>query len=91
MAEQKTVRKKLPFMGAIVFLVVFAIFLVATLGFPDLPPGKQVYGLLNVAEIQQPMLGIPATLLIEAIFNGVIYGVIAWLIFIVAFRLMEKS
>lgn len=37
------------------------------------------------------VLGIPATLLIEAIFNGVLYGVIAWQIFTVASRLMEKS
>ena len=73
--------------GAIVFLTVFIAFLAATLVNPDLPPGKQLYGLLNVPETDYPVLGIPATLLVCAVFNGVVYGVIAWLIFTAA----EKS
>jgi hypothetical protein len=36
--------------GAIVFLVVFLAFLAATLAYPDMPPGKQLYGSLGVQE-----------------------------------------
>ena len=69
--------------GAIVFLTVFILSLAATLAYPDIPPGKALYGLLGVQETSYPVLGIPATLLVIAIFNGVVYGVIAWLIFTV--------
>ncbi|RLI17089.1 hypothetical protein DRO54_12030 [Candidatus Bathyarchaeota archaeon] len=67
--------------GVVVFLIVFIVFLAATLGYPEFPPGKALYQLLGVPETDYPVLGIPATLLVEAIFNGVVYGVIAWLIF----------
>ncbi len=67
--------------GALVFLIVFFVLLLATLAMPDIPPGKQIYGALGVEETDYSVLGIPATLLIEAIFNGVVYGIIAWLIF----------
>jgi hypothetical protein len=67
--------------GAIVFLAVFAASLLVTLGSPNLPFGRQVYGMLGVPEIDYPVLGIGATLLVSAIINGVIYGFIAWLAF----------
>ena len=67
--------------GVVVFLIVFIVFLAVTLGYPEFPPGKALYQLLGVPETDYPVLGIPATLLVEAIFNGVVYGVIAWLIF----------
>jgi len=72
--------------GAIVFLIVFIAVLAATLAFPDIPPGKALYELLEVPETDYPVLGISATLLVEAVFNGVVYGVIAWLIFTFASR-----
>jgi len=77
--------------GAIVFLTVFIIFLVATLGYPAIPPGKALYQLLGVPETEYPVLGIPATLLVQAIFNGVVYGVIAWLIFSLAMKYKRKA
>ena len=77
--------------GAIVFLVVFVIFLVATLGYQAIPPGKALYQLLGVPETEYPVLGIPATLLVQAIFNGVVYGVIAWLIFSLAMKYKRKA
>jgi hypothetical protein len=43
--------------GAIVFLVVFFAFLLMTLGVPDLPIGRQLYGLFGVAESDYPVLG----------------------------------
>jgi len=75
--------------GALVFITVFVIFLIATLGYPDLPPAKAVYGLLGVPETDYPVLGIGATLLTESIINGVIYGVIAWAIFTFGTRAMS--
>jgi hypothetical protein len=77
--------------GALVFLAVFFVLLLATLAMPDIPPGKQIYGALGVAETDYPVLGISATLLIEALFNGVVYGVIAWLIFTFGSMAMRKK
>ena len=77
--------------GAIVFLAVFVIFLAATLGYPAIPPGKALYQLLGVPETEYPVLGIPATLLVQAIFNGVIYGAIAWLIFSLTMKYERKA
>jgi hypothetical protein len=72
--------------GALVFLVVFIILFAATLAYSDLPPGKQIYDALNVPTTDYPILGIQATTLIKAVFNGVIYGIIAWLIYTIAER-----
>jgi ABC-type Fe3+ transport system permease subunit len=91
MTEEKKSRRKIPFMGAIVFLIVFVILLMVTLAYPNLPPAKQLYGLLNIPETTQPVLGVPATLLIEAVFNGVIYGFIAWVIFTIGKWLSKKQ
>jgi hypothetical protein len=68
-------------LGAIILLVVFFTFLLLTLGVPDLPIGRQLYGLFGVAESDYPVLGIGITTLVSAVLNGVFYGVIAWLIF----------
>lgn len=72
--------------GAIVFLAVFILVLLATLGYPDMPPGKQIYDSLNVPTTDYQVLGIPATTLIIAVFNGVVYGIIVWLIYTIAER-----
>jgi hypothetical protein len=37
------------------------------------------------------VLGIQATTLIVAVFNGVIYGIIAWLVYTVADRAMKPK
>ena len=77
--------------GAIVFLAVFVIFLAATLGYSAIPPGKALYQLLGVPETEYPVLGIPVTLLVQTIINGVIYGAIAWLIFSLAIKYKRKA
>ncbi len=77
--------------GAIVFLIVFFIVLFATLAMPSIPPGQALYGLLGVPETDYPVLGIPVTTLVIAIFNGVVYGFIAWLIFTFGRRIMRRS
>jgi len=72
--------------GVLVFLGVFALVLIVSLGASDLPPGRQIYDLLGAEETDYPILGIPATALVIAAFNGIVYGVIAWLIFSFAER-----
>jgi di/tricarboxylate transporter len=77
--------------GALVFLAFFLVFLLATLAYPDLPPGRQIYGALNVQETDYLVLGVPATTLIIAVLNGVVYGIIAWLIYTITQGLRKKK
>jgi hypothetical protein len=77
--------------GAIVFLAVFVILLLATLALPNIPPGEMLYGLLGVPKTDYPVLGVQATNLVTAIFSGVIYGVIAWLIFTFGKKLIKPT
>lgn len=70
--------------GAIIFVAVFLVLLVITLGYQELPPGKVIYDAVVGAETDYQVLGLPATLLIIAVFNGVIYGFIIWLIYTLA-------
>ena len=72
--------------GAIVFIIAFLIFLVVSLGYPDLPPGRMIYDAAVGAETDYAVLGIPATVLVIAVFNGVIYGIIIWFIYYLAER-----
>jgi hypothetical protein len=78
--------------GALVFLAVFIILFAATLAYNDLPPGKQIYDALNVSIPDSALvLGIQATTLIKAVFNGVVYGIIAWLIYTIAEKTMKPK
>jgi hypothetical protein len=77
--------------GALVFLGAFILFLAITLVYADLPPGKQIYDALNVPSTDYQLLGIPIATLVKAIFNGVIYGVIVWLIYSIAVRLRKPK
>jgi ribosomal protein L40E len=70
--------------GAIVFITVFLILLAATLSYSSIPPGKEIYRLLEIPETAHPVVGIPATTLVYAVFNAVVYGIAAWLIFTIA-------
>ena len=67
--------------GAIVFLAAFLLFLVITLGYQDLPPGKAIYDAIVGAESDYEVAGIRATTLATAVFNGVVYGIIVFLIY----------
>ena len=78
-------------MGAIVFLIAFFAMLFATLAAPYLPPGRQIYDSLGIAESDYLVVGIPTTTLVCAVFNGVIYGVIAWLIFTFGTRVLKPK
>jgi hypothetical protein len=77
--------------GALVFLAVFIIALLATIAYPDLPLGNQIYNALNLPKPDYSLLGIQVTTLIEAVFNGVIYGIIVWIIYTIVDRATRKK
>ena len=81
--------------GAIVFLVVFAILLVVTIGDTSIPPGQLIYNtFLPGTEAASGYLvggAVDAVTLIIAVFNGVIYGFIAWLVFTIAMMGRKKE
>jgi len=76
--------------GAVVFVIAFLIFLGMTLNFGVFPPGDTLYKLLNVPETSYLVFGYPATLLVKAVFNGVVYGFIVWLVFSLAMTIRRK-
>ncbi len=64
--------------GALVFLIVFAVVLLVSLAVLGIPPGQTKYDLLGAEETDSSVLGIGATTLVVAVFDEMIYGVIAW-------------
>ncbi len=70
--------------GAVVFVIFFVLFLVLTLEVPTLPPGDMIHNLLEIPRVNYPIVGIPASLLITAIVNGVVYGFLVWLAYSIA-------
>jgi hypothetical protein len=77
--------------GALVFLIVFVVFVVITLFVPGLPPGSQLYYSVGGVNVNYAILGITVPRLVPAVFNGVIYGVIAYLIYEVFVWVTEKN
>ncbi|MCL5877307.1 MAG: hypothetical protein M1540_05795 [Candidatus Bathyarchaeota archaeon] len=81
--------------GALVFLAVFAILVVLTLGNVAIPPGQAIYNaVLPGTEAAAGYLvggSVDAVTAIIAVFNGVIYGFIAWLIFTIVMMLFGKK
>ncbi len=70
--------------GALIFLAIFALLVVLTLGNTEIPPGKAIYSaVLPGTEVAAGyMVGgaVDAVTLIISVFNGVVYGFIAWLV-----------
>jgi hypothetical protein len=77
--------------GAVIFVVVFLIFVFVTINYKELPPGRVLYGMLGVEDVQEEVQGVPATLLVVAVFNGVVYGFIVWLIFDILGKLAKSN
>ena len=80
--------------GALVFLVVFAIVVAVSLGgaYSDLPPAWQIYNALDLPpRIDYDVLGVNATDLIIAVFNGVVWGVVVWLIYSIIARVTKRE
>ena len=67
--------------GASVFLAAFLLFLAITLGYQALPPGRQIYDAIVGAEAETSVGGISVTSFAVGVFNGVIYGVIIFVVF----------
>ena len=70
--------------GAIVFLAIFAIVFLISIGVTSIPPGQQLYDMLNLPiETTTYQVGgaIYGDVLIKAIFNAVFYGFVVWLAF----------
>jgi hypothetical protein len=81
--------------GALVFLAIFAILVVLTLGNTAIPPGQAIYSaVLPGTEAAAGYLvagQVDAITAIIAVFNGVIYGFIGWLIFTVLMMVTKKD
>lgn len=81
--------------GAIVFLAVFALAVVLTLGNTAIPPGKTIYDIVlpGTEAASGYLVGgtVDAVTAIIAVFNGVIYGFIAWLIFTVIWSITKRD
>ena len=73
--------------GAVVFVIGFVLFLLISLAGVYLPPGHQILEAL-VPEIFEadPFYG----QLAEGIINGVIYGVIIWIVYSIAINIYNK-
>jgi len=81
--------------GAIVFLIVFAIVVIITMGNTAIPPGKAIYdaALPNTEPASGYLVGgtVDAVTLIISVFNGVIYAFVAWLVFTLLMMLFQKD
>jgi hypothetical protein len=80
--------------GAIVFLLVFALLVVLTIVNVAIPPGQAIYNAVlpgTDAAASYLIAGISAVTVIISVFNGVIYGVIAWAVFSVIMMATRKE
>lgn len=80
--------------GAIVFLLVFALVVVLTIVNVTIPPGQAIYNAVlpgTEAAASYLIAGISAVTVIISVFNGVIYGVIAWVVFTVIMMATRKE
>jgi hypothetical protein len=77
--------------GALVFLAVFVVVAIITITYPTLPPGLTIYHMMGLPDTDYQILGLAAPTFAAAILNGVIYGIIVWLIYSVAARGTKKE
>jgi len=67
--------------GVAIFVIAFFIICLVTFALPGLPPGKEVAGFLGISLVDIPASGIPTATLLVGLFNGMVYGVAALLVF----------
>lgn len=80
--------------GALVFLAVFALLVVLTIINIAIPPGQAIYNAVlpgTEAAASYLIAGVSAVTVIISVFNGVIYGVIAWAVFTVIMMATHKD
>jgi len=71
--------------GLAVFVVFFAIFLISSLAIPSpLFPGNIVCFFFGISDLSY-------IILVNAVVNGIFYGSIAWIVFSLSFRWIERS
>ncbi|MFP4000743.1 MAG: hypothetical protein ACLFSM_08210 [Thermoplasmata archaeon] len=70
--------------GALVFIAVFAIAMVITLGSLDISPGREIYDAIGGEETDHQILGVEVPTLISASFNGIFYGIIEFVVYSLA-------
>ena len=75
--------------GAIVFIIAFVIFLAITFAYTELPPGNAISDAMGIDPAVE-WSGLLVRTLLSAVFNGVIYGVIIWLIFTFGKKALKK-
>jgi predicted flap endonuclease-1-like 5' DNA nuclease len=63
-------------LGAIVFAASFLFLFIATIMFPNIPPGQIICNVLGNTETNDAIAGVSGELLIAAAINGLIWGVI---------------
>jgi hypothetical protein len=51
-----------------------------------MPPERQIYNAMNLPTTDYLLAGIDAITFVIAVFNGVVFGIIAWLIYTLAER-----
>ncbi len=78
--------------GALVFLAVFAILLLATLAYSELPPGGMIYDSFNFPTTTYKLFDtLPVRTVVNGVINGVIYGIIVWIIYTIVERASKKQ
>lgn len=66
---------------AVIFVLVFLLLFVVTLVLPIMPPGSIIIGLFSISETAV-ILGISIATLLNAIMNGLIWGLIAFAVYV---------
>jgi hypothetical protein len=80
--------------GALVFLAVFALLVVLTIVNVAIPPGQAIYNAVlpgTDAAASYLIAGVSAVTVIISVFNGAIYGVIAWVVFSIIMMATRKE
>jgi hypothetical protein len=67
--------------GALVFGVAFLAVMFVTVGWLELPPGRELAKLLGITIADSSSSGVPIAGLQVGLLNGVIYGITALLVF----------
>lgn len=73
------------------FLAVFVVVLLITIASPTLPPGLTIYHMMGLPDTDYQILGLAAPTFAAAVLNGVIYGIIVWLIYSIAAGATKKE